>query len=79
MRLLSVSRFVWLSVWRRMRLGICSQRRVVVGRMGEESSGCWRLEREGELEGWLSEIGRLSERFDSCLVVENSFNATSAA
>jgi len=47
--------------------------------MGEESSGCWRLEREGELEGWLSEIGRLSERFDSCLVVENSFNATSAA
>ena len=34
MRLVSVRRFLWLTIWRRRRLGICSQRWVVVGRMG---------------------------------------------
>jgi len=48
------------------------------GEDGVKSSGCWKLRREGELGGWLSERGRWSERFDSCLVVENIFNPTSA-
>ena len=32
-----------------MRLGICSQRRVGVGRMGVKSSECWKLRRKGKL------------------------------
>ena len=32
-------------------VGICLQRRVVVGRMGIKSSSCWRLRREEELGG----------------------------